>query len=153
MKLPATEDDFDNINLNLTPVIDVVILLLIFFIGVSQFAHSEREVDTRLPQVVEARPLASGTRQIIVNVNQRGEFIVAGEKLTFAQLAGLLQEETRKNPEMQTVQIRADERVPFGYAAQVMGLCERQNIKHICAVELADGSSSSKSSSGGETQP
>lgn len=137
MKLPVEQDDFDNINLNLTPVIDVVILLLIFFIGVSQFARDEREVDTQLPQVVEARPLSSGTRQIIVNVNQRGEFIVAGKKHNAAQLAGLFQQERTKNPDMQTVQIRADERVPFGYAAQVMGLCERQNIKHICAVELA----------------
>jgi len=140
MKLPQAADDFDNPNLNLTPVIDVVILLLIFFIGVSQFTHDEREVETRLPQVVEARPLASGTRQIIVNINQRGEFIVSGQKYTPAQLAGMLQQETLKNPEMQTVQIRADERVPFGYAAQVMGLCERQNIKHLCAVELATDS-------------
>jgi biopolymer transport protein ExbD len=145
MKLPPIEDDSEGLNLNLTPVIDVVILLLIFFIGVSQFARDEREVDTRLPQVVEARPLASGTRQIIVNVNQRGEFIVAGQRYTPEQLAGLLQEETRKNPDMQTVQIRADERVPFRFPAMVMGLCERQNIKHLCAVELASAAGKTES--------
>ena len=111
-------------------------LLLIFFIGVSQFAREEREVDTRLPQVVEARPLASGKRQIVVNVNERGEFIVTGQRYNENQLAALLQQEVRKNPDMQTVQIRADERVPFRYPAQVMGLCEQHNIKHLCAVEL-----------------
>jgi biopolymer transport protein ExbD len=135
MRLPPVEEDIEG--LNLTPVIDVVFLLLIFFLVASQFAREEREVDTRLPQVVEARPLASGNRQIIVNVNQRGEFIVAGQRYTAEQLAGLLQQESRKNPDMQTVQIRADERVPFRFPAQVMGLCERQGIKHLCAVELA----------------
>lgn len=137
MRLPPVEDDSESLNINLTPVIDVMVLLLIFFIGVSQFAREEREVDTRLPQVVEARPLAMGNRQIIVNINQRGEFIVTGERYNEEQLTALLHQETSKNPEMQTVQIRADERVPFRFPAQVMGLCERQNIKHLCAVELA----------------
>lgn len=133
MKIPAVEEEIEGISM--TPVIDVVFLLLIFFLVASRFAREERDIDTRLPQVVEARPLASGNRQIIVNVNQRGEYIVAGQRYNEQQLAGLLQQETRKNPDMQSVQIRGDERVPLGYVAQVMAMCEQQRIKHAIAVE------------------
>lgn len=133
MRIPAVEEESEGISM--TPVIDVVFLLLIFFLVASRFAREERDIDTRLPQVVEARPLASGNRQIIVNVNQRGEYIVAGQRYNEQQLAGLLQQETHKNPDMQSVQIRGDERVPLGYVAQVMAMCEQQRIKHAIAVE------------------
>jgi biopolymer transport protein ExbD len=133
MRIPTVEEEIEGINM--TPVIDVVFLLLIFFLVASQFSKEERDIGTRLPQVVEARPLASGNRQIIVNVNQRGEYIVAGQRYNVQQLAGLLQQETRKNPDMQSVQIRGDERVPLGYVAHVMALCEQQHIKHAISVE------------------
>jgi biopolymer transport protein ExbD len=133
MKLPLSDEQGEGPNL--TPVIDVVFLLLIFFLVATRFDQEEREVDTRLPQVVQARPLTAGQRQIIINIDEKGDFKVAGKELTGKQIETLLHEEAVKNPSMQSVQIRADERVPFKYPALVMGICERENIKHSCAVQ------------------
>jgi biopolymer transport protein ExbD len=137
MKTFTSEEQSDGPNL--TPVIDVVFLLLIFFLVATRFDQEERELDTRLPQVVQARPLTSGQRQIIVNIGEKGDFKVAGKTLTAKQMETLLSEEAGKNPNMQSVQIRADERVPFKYPALVMGICEREKIKHSCAVQQRGG--------------
>lgn len=138
MRLPEPENENDGPNL--TPIIDVVFLLLIFFLVATQFAQKEREVSTRLPQVVEARPLAGGSRQVIVNISETGEFRVVAKTFSAAQLADLLHSESVKNPGLQTVLIRADERVAFKFPAQVMGFCERENMKYTCAVEAPDTS-------------
>lgn len=133
MRLPEPEQE--NGGPNLTPIIDVVFLLLIFFLVATQFAQKEREITTRLPQVVQARPLAGGSRQIIVNISETGEYKVVAKTYSSQQLSDLLHSEAVTNPGLQTVLIRADERVPFKFPAEVMGFCEREGMKFSCAVE------------------
>ena len=119
---------------NLTPVIDIVFLLLIFFLVATRFNQDELEIATRLAEVADAQPLTMPPQEVIVNITDKGEYIVAGKTLSHESLARFLHEVALKNPGMQKVQLRTDERVSFGYAARVMGLCERENIKHYCTV-------------------
>jgi biopolymer transport protein ExbD len=77
-----------------------------------------------------------------VNVSTTGEYKISGKSYSEKQLEALLQQESRKNPDMQSVQIRADERVAFRYPAKVMGICEREKIKHSCAVKQGSPQSS-----------
>jgi len=135
MKLPEDENQSDGPNL--TPVIDVVFLLLIFFLVATRFDQEEKEIDTRLPKVVQARPVASGRQQIIVNISAKGDYKIEGKNYTAQDLANLLHEEGTLNRDMQTVQIRCDERADFKFPARVMGICEHERIKHMCAVEQA----------------
>ena len=58
---------------NLTPMIDVVFLLLIFFLVAARFDEQERELPANLPQVVSAEPLAM-TTDLIVNITKGGKF-------------------------------------------------------------------------------
>ena len=132
MRLPTPESDSDGPNL--TPVIDVVFLLLIFFLVATRFNQEEREIATRLAEVADASPLTMPPKEVIVNITEKGDYIVAGKTLSRESLANFLHEVAVKNPSTQKVQLRTDERVSFGYAAQVMGLCERENIKHYCTV-------------------
>ncbi len=134
MRLPPEESEQSGPNL--TPVIDVVFLLLIFFLVATRFDQEEREVETRLPEVAQARPLTSGQQQIIVNISDKGEYKIAGQTFTSETLAGTLREEALKNHRMQTVLIRCDERAAFKFPAYVMGVCEKAEIKHICAVKM-----------------
>jgi len=135
MRLPASDSEGDGPNL--TPVIDVVFLLLIFFLVATRLDEEERELDTRLPTVVQARPQVSGHKQIIVNISNEGKYTIEKRDLSPEQIEALLKEESLKNPSMQSVLIRADERVTFKYVARIMGICERQQVKHSCAVEQA----------------
>ena len=64
--------------INMTPVIDMVFLLLIFFLVASQFAEDERALKVVLPSASEAKPLTMAPKEVFVNVNERGEFFMDG---------------------------------------------------------------------------
>jgi biopolymer transport protein ExbD len=133
MRIPTIVQDMEGPDL--TPVIDVVFLLLLFFLVATQFSTEVFELDTRRPNVVKARPLASGTKQIVVNIDADGIFRLAGNAMSEQELQAYLHAQQTTNPDMQTVLINADERVPFRYPAQVMGVCEGEKIRHSCAVD------------------
>jgi biopolymer transport protein ExbD len=134
VKLPDTTSELEGPNL--TPVIDVVFLLLIFFFVTTKFADDLFDIETRVPQVVKARPVATGHRQIVVDISAHGRFKFNGKTCSQAQLQALLTEERTKNPNMQAVLIHADQRTQWRFPAAVMGYCEREQIPHSCAVRM-----------------
>ncbi len=132
MRLPPSEADTQGPNL--TPIIDVVFLLLIFFLVATRFDQQEKEISTRLPQVSDAQPLSQPPGEVIVNITEKGDYVVVGKTLEQDGLASFLKEISLANPGTQKVQIRADDRVQFRFPATVMGMCEQENIDHYCTV-------------------
>ena len=102
MRLPAESDDSDTPNL--TPVIDVVFLLLIFFLVATRFDQEERELDVELPEVVQAQPV-SMTQGLIINIGRDGTFKVVAQEYNEQQLATIIREAKKNNPH-QTALIR-----------------------------------------------
>ena len=82
MKLPD-ETPLDE-GPNLTPVIDVVFLLLIFFLVATRYDQEERELDVILPEVTQAQPLAM-TPELIVNISRDGLYKVSAREFNEAQ--------------------------------------------------------------------
>jgi len=113
--------------LSLTPLIDVVFLLLIFFLVATRFEQEDRELDVVLPSASEAKPMTVQPQELFVNIDQDGQVFVGGKVLDEQELLRLLQE-TAVNKVGQSVIIRADERVPFSFVALVMNLCNRAGI-------------------------
>ena len=66
MRLPAPEPESDGPNL--TPVIDVVFLLLIFFLVATKFDQQERLVSINLAEIFKPEPMAVGSKEVIVNI-------------------------------------------------------------------------------------
>jgi biopolymer transport protein ExbD len=123
---------------SMTPIIDMVFLLLIFFLVATRFDEEEREIGTRLAEVAQAQPQSQPPNEVVINISEKGDFVVIGERLSEKQLSGFLTTLAVKNPGTQTVQIRTDERVPFRYPARVMGLCEREKIEHYFTVVVPE---------------
>ncbi len=133
MRLPESENDDGGPNL--TPLIDVVFLLLIFFLVATRFDQQEREISPTLAEVMAARPVSAGSSEVVVNVAEDGKYIVLGQQLTEQMLTDVLQAMKRNNPgQNHKVQIRADRNVKFIYPALVMGLCEKEEIDHYVTV-------------------
>src|ERR1700730_11261706 len=104
MRLPQSEVELGMPNM--MPLIDVVFLLLIFFLMASSFEEKERDLKVMLPEVAEAQPLAM-TQELVVNITQEGKYVVAQQEYSQGQLAALL-EQTRRNNPHQSVLIRGD---------------------------------------------
>ena len=133
MRVPVEENDSHE--MNLTPMIDVVFLLLIFFLVATRFHQEEKELSIRIPDVYKARPLSEGPKELVVNISADGDYIVMGDELSEPQLRTLIGSLAKKNPvDMSTVQVRTDMEAQVKYSMAVVGMCEEQEIKHTFTV-------------------
>lgn len=123
--------------LDLTPMIDVVFNLLIFFMVVSQFANLERDLKVHLPDGSQAMPLTAKPREIFINIDKDGRYFVRSRQQTAAELGQLLTQAALDNPTNQAVVIRADRRAAWDHVAAAMRLCNQAGIRDYSAA-LAD---------------
>src|SRR5580693_663753 len=93
--------------LNMTPLVDVILNLLIFFMLGTRFAEEERQIDIQVPSVSHAQPLTAPPDDIIVNVFPDGHIVVNQETLSPAQLEKLLHAAQRRFKD-QAVLVRGD---------------------------------------------
>jgi biopolymer transport protein ExbD len=109
--------------LSITPLIDVVFLLLIFFLVASRLSQEDRELDIPLPSAANAMPMTSEVQELVVNVDELGSIFVNGDTLSLDQFDQLLTQAVANNPLGQSVIIRADRRVPLQTPVDVMDVC------------------------------
>lgn len=114
---------------NLMPLVDVVFLLLIFFLAATTFVNEEVELDLRLP---EAKSGESGKadRQLIINLSQDGTLSMGGRPVTFEALRPKLVAAVRRNQE-QAVLVRGDKAAQFGIGLRVLDTCRLAKIKKV----------------------
>jgi biopolymer transport protein ExbD len=114
--------------LSMTSLIDVVFLLLIFFLVATRFAKEDRELDVVLPSASEAKPLIAKPTEVFVNIDKDGGYFIEGKFLAADEVERVLRTATQNNPLNQSVIIRADKRVQFESVVTVMNLCNRLGI-------------------------
>jgi len=114
---------------DLTPMLDVVFQLLLFFIVASRFADQERELNVVLPQASEAKPLIAKPQEFFVNVDREGKYFVGGRPVVLGELDRQLAQLAANNPGRQTVVIRADKKCDWEFVVAVMNSCNKAKIK------------------------
>lgn len=123
---------------NLTPMIDMVFLLLIFFLVASRFEEVERALKLELPTASEAVPMTQRPREIFINIDAQGRYFVGGRVMNEAELEEHLAAATRNNPLTQSVVIRADKRAEWDHVARAMNLCVRAGIRDYTTATTGD---------------
>ena len=114
--------------LSLTPLIDVVFLLLIFFLVTSEFEEEERRLDIVLPSATSAVPMTGKPREVVVDVDSEGSSYLHGQLTSLDELQRLLSVAVQSNPTNQTVVIRADRQTSFQPVVSVMDVCNRTGV-------------------------
>jgi biopolymer transport protein ExbD len=115
--------------LSLTPLIDVVFLLLIFFLVTSEFEEEERRLNITLPTATSAVPMTSRPREVVVDIDQQGAMFLNGQQTDLQELERLLRVAVSNNPNNQSVVIRADRSTTFQPVVSVMDVCNRTGIR------------------------
>ena len=113
--------------IELTPVIDMVFLLLIFFLVATTFQQAEREIQIALPAAESAGPISAALREIVINVSQDGSLIVGGAAMTLEGLRSLVSDAIERNPE-QKVSVRGDREASYGVIARVLDVCKASGV-------------------------
>ena len=114
--------------LSLTPLIDVVFLLLIFFLVTSEFEEEERRLDIVLPTATSAVPMTSKPREMVIDVDSEGKFYMSGKATELTEMQVVLEAAVSNNPTNQTVIIRADRATAFQPVVSVMDICNRAGV-------------------------
>ena len=95
-------------SLNLTSMIDVLFLLIIFFMVGTKFTESERQIALRVPQVAEHAALSPAPEKKVVQVYRDGQVVFDRQNVTLDELTARLQAARRQYPDV-GVLVRGDE--------------------------------------------
>ena len=134
MRFQIPNKSEDKRKLDMTPLIDCVFQLLLFFLVASHFEEQARmtnegELEAALPEAAAAMPMTMKPQELIVNINAAGQFYIGGNLETEPALAQRLQQAQLNNPGNQSIVIRGDEAADWKYIARVMSLCNQANIR------------------------
>ena len=119
------------LRMNMTPMIDVVFLLLIFFMTVTQ-ASRIKEEQLELPQQEGSRD--KETSSLTINIRQDGQLVMLGRVLQLDRLLTLVNEELARvdnDPRRINIELRVDQRGESRAANQVAKSLEQLNIKRV----------------------
>ena len=117
-----------SISIELTPIIDMVFLLLIFFLVATTFHQTEREMQIVLPESRWAGPVSTVLREIIINVDAEGQIIVSGRLMDAEQLRSLVTATVEANPE-QKVTVRGDRHTAYANIVRVLDICKGAGVQ------------------------
>ena len=125
--MPLRTDSLEEPQLNLTPMIDIVFLLIIFFMVGTRFSEIEQQYDIELPTAAAVEPMTSRPDSMVLNVARTGEVTVNGEQISMADLQNRL-EKARTAYAEQTVLIRGDGDGTYQSIVDVMHICHKARI-------------------------
>ena len=116
--------------MQLAPMIDIVFLLLIFFIVTWQFSRSETELSVSVPTAEEGAEPERQRGEIIINVLADNSIRVEGSNVDLVQLHDKLAKIAREF-ENQPVRIRGDGKVAYQRIVEVIDTCQKAGIWNI----------------------
>lgn len=111
----------------MAPMIDIIFLLLIFFVSTSIYAQLENEISITVPHAESSQPSQRGPREIIVNITREGAILVNQQELDLEALE-LRLSRIAELDSGQSVIIRGDQRAMFGRAIDVLDVCGKCGI-------------------------
>ncbi len=103
---------------NLTPLIDMLFLLIIFFIVSSVFSEDEKDLEVELARARAATSLLAPQSPVILNVRASGEVLLGSEPVSKEDLRVRLRDIAAETPD-RAVQIRGDRRVAYEHVVAV----------------------------------
>ena len=119
----------DNFAMDMTPLIDVVFLLMIFFMVSTVFVDFSRRMDINLPSskssIIDEKP-----KTLEIEMSKNKKIFLAGKPVTLLGLEQILRKLDEKGKK-QTAIISADKVLPYGEVIQVMGLLQKAGIPDI----------------------
>lgn len=121
----------DNFTLDLTPLIDVVFLLLIFFMVSTVFVDFHRRMDLNLP-ASNSSILDERSKSLEIEMTADKQIFLNGSKITMADLeSSIASTESAGEIKGKSALIRADKNLPYGDVIKVMGILQSAGIPDI----------------------
>jgi biopolymer transport protein ExbD len=116
--------------LNLTSMIDIVFLLIIFFMVGTKFTELERKIGLRVPQVSDHGTLSAAPEKKVVNVYSDGQIALDRQSVSLDELTAHLAAARHQYRDL-GVLVRGDGAGQFQRVAEVLNACKQAGIAEL----------------------
>ena len=116
-------------DINVTPLVDVVLVLLIIFMVAAPVLQSGIEVN--VPKTRSVKEITD--ERLVISINKQQRVYLGNDPININQIGAKLRQKIR-DPQHQSIFIRADEDVPFGAFATVMDAVKQSGISNVSIV-------------------
>jgi biopolymer transport protein ExbD len=117
--------------INMTPMVDVVLCLLVFFMVATRlYDWDESQFNVKVPQVATAAPLTSAPEDLVLTIAGPDKIEMLGQVYNLAALTTSLTQ-ARERYADQAVQIRGDGKLDYQDLADVLSACEEAGISSV----------------------
>ena len=125
MAMASQSSDDDEIgNINITPMVDVILVLLVIFMVTANFLKKE-SININLPKVQAADPNVAQ-----VAITRDGKILLEGQSTTEEKLFANLQRDSKFRPNMRLT-LSADENLSYGTITKLMGIIRKAGVTKI----------------------
>lgn len=114
----------------IAPMVDVLLVLLGFFMLTWTFARYETELDVQVPAAKEGKENRRTAGEVIINIKADGAIIMNRRILSLDELKSMLAKISTLYPD-QAVILRGDEKVDYSHIVQVLDICRGANIWNV----------------------
>ena len=116
-------------DINITPLVDVVLVLLIIFMVTAPVLQSGIEVN--VPKTRSVKEITE--ERLVVSINKQQRVFLGNDAININEIGARLKQKIR-DPQHQSIFVRADENVPFGAFATVMDSVKQSGIRNVSIV-------------------
>ncbi len=130
MKFRRQAEPPQAIGFMIAPMVDILLVVLVFFIVTWNFALAENELDVRVPSAAKANEPQPYVGQVVINVKADGSIVVNRQPKTGTELLDQLKKLSQLYPD-QAVIVRGDEAVDYKHIVEVLDICRQADIWNV----------------------
>ncbi len=120
----------EGLGIQIAPLVDVLILLLAFFVISWKFSRFETQIDISLPAAEKGQSLDRAYNEIIVNVHKDGRVVVDSAEYDEPKLLSRLQPIAKINPNVAVI-VRGDRTTPYEHIVNVLDTCKKAGVWNV----------------------
>jgi biopolymer transport protein ExbD len=114
----------------IAPMVDILLVILVFFIITWNFALTENELDVRVPNATKANEPQPYVGQVVINIAANGTIIVNRQQKKPEELLDQLKKLSQLYPD-QAVIVRGDQAVDYKHIVDVLDICRQADIWNV----------------------
>lgn len=122
-------------DINVTPLVDVMLVLLIIFMVTAPLMLNGIKLD--LPKTKEVNPINLNATQVILSFSKSEDYFLGKDKILANEIIPEIKKEFKKN-KTDTLFLRADFNLPYGKVAKLMSFLKRGGINKISLVTVTE---------------
>lgn len=130
MAISTSEQDDVVSEINITPLVDVMLVLLIVFIVTAPLLTNTVKVN--LPKAAPTQ-VTDQTKAVVISVNPKGEIYLDKDKVSPEHFEQAIQTHKAANPKL-ALNLNADETVPYGTVAKLLASIERVGVDKLSVI-------------------